>query len=60
MQPLQRSYAFNVERIENLLSNNTLSSLYDEAKVLALEEEEEKLNSKDKKKLETYRASKPT
>ena len=43
MQPLQRSYAFNVERIENLLSNNTLSSLYDEAKVLALEEEEEKL-----------------
>ena len=38
MQPLQRSYAINDERIENLLSNGSLSSIYDEAKVSELED----------------------
>ena len=58
MQPLQRSYAINIERIQAMLSKGALSSLYDPAKVAELENAEE-LTGKDKKKLESYRKNKP-
>ena len=41
MQPLQRSYGFTQERIERMLSKDALKSVYDEAKVLELENAEE-------------------
>ncbi len=59
MQPLQRSYAINEERIENLLMKNSLSSLYDEAVVNSLENSEEELSAKDQKKLEQMQNNKP-
>lgn len=37
MQPLQRSYGFSKERIERMLSKDALKSIYNEAKVLELE-----------------------
>ena len=58
MQPLQRSYAITEERINAMLSSGALSSLYDEAKVSKLENEEE-LTGKDKNKLDTYQKNKP-
>ena len=58
MQPLQRSYAINDERIENLLMKNSLSSLYDEATVNELENSEEELSTKDQKKLEQFQNNK--
>lgn len=57
MQPLQRSYAITKERIEAMLSKGSLSSLYDEAKVAALESAEE-LTGKDARKLEKYEKNK--
>ena len=59
MQPLQRSYAINEERIENLLMKNSLSSLYDEAAVNNLENSEEELSAKDQKKLDKFYENKP-
>ena len=59
MQPLQRSYAINEERIDNLLIKNSLSSLYDEAVVDDLENSEEELSAKDQKKLEQMQNNKP-
>lgn len=58
MQPLQRSYAITEERIQDMLSRGTLSSLYDEAKVEELENAEE-LTGKEAKKLENYQNNKP-
>lgn len=58
MQPLQRSYAITEERIEGMLSKGSLNALYDEAKVLVLENAEE-LSGKDEKKLETFQKNKP-
>jgi len=58
MQPLQRSYAITASRIETMVSNGALSSLYDEVKVNELENAEE-LTGKDQKKLETFRQNKP-
>lgn len=59
MQPLQRSYAITNERIENMISKNSLSSLYDLVKVSKLENSEEELSSKDQKTLEKFQNSKP-
>lgn len=59
MQPLQRSYAITEERIQQMLSKGTLSSLYDEGKVSELENSEEELSGKDVKKLEDYQNNKP-
>lgn len=52
LQPLQRSYGFSEERINNMLSKGALSSVYDEAKVYELENPviKEETNSKKKKK----------
>lgn len=58
MQPLQRSYAITDKRIEKMLSGGALSNLYDEEKVLELENMEE-LSGKDLKKLENYQNNKP-
>lgn len=59
MQPLQRSYMINDERIENMISKGSLNAIYDEAKVYELENSEEDLSSKDKKKLEDFYSNKP-
>lgn len=59
MQPLQRSYAITNERIENMISKNSLSSLYDLVKVSKLENSEEELSSKGQKTLEKFQNSKP-
>ena len=59
MQPLQRSYMINDERIENMISKGSLNAIYDEAKVYELENSEEDLASKDKKKLEDFYSNKP-
>lgn len=58
-QPLQRSYAINDERIENLVISGALNSVYDEAKVNELENSEEELSAKDEKTLEKLKAGKP-
>lgn len=58
MQPLQRSYAINDERIEQLLMLNTLSSLYDAAKIAEIDEKEEP-TEKELKKVEEYKANEP-
>lgn len=59
MQPLQRSYAITQERIDAMLMGGTLSSVYDEAKVYALENAAEKLSAKEEKKLAAYKKGKP-
>jgi type I restriction enzyme M protein len=58
-QPLQRSYAIDDERIENLVASGALNSVYDEAKVNELENSEEELSAKDEKTLEKLKAGKP-
>ena len=59
MQPLQRSYGITEDRINEMISSGTLTSLYDEAKVSTLESLEE-LTGKDKNKLDNYKKNKPT
>lgn len=58
MQPLQRSYAINDERIENLLLSGALNPLYDAAKIAEIEEKEEPTD-KELAKLEDYKAGEP-
>ena len=53
MQPLQRSYGITEDRIENMISKGSLSSLYDETKVYELENptiSDEKVSNKKKTK----------
>lgn len=59
MQPLQRSYSITDESIERMLSKGTLNGLYDEGKLLAWQESEEELSSKDKKKKAEYEKNEP-
>ena len=58
-QPLQRSYAIDDERIENLVVSGALNTVYDEAKVNELENSEEELSAKEEKLLEKLKAGKP-
>ena len=58
MQPLQRSYAINEERIEQLLLSGTLNTLYDAAKIAEIEEKEEPTD-KELKKAEELKANEP-
>lgn len=58
MQPLQRSYAINDQRIEQMLLSGSLSSLYDEAKIAEIEEKEEPTD-KELKKVEEFKANAP-
>ena len=59
MQPLQRSYGFTEERIQNMLQAGALKSLWDDAKVAELEEKGTTANAKEQKALANYYASKP-
>ena len=58
MQPLQRSYAINEERIEQMLLSGSLNSLYDGAKIAEIDEKEEPTD-KELKKVEEYKANEP-
>jgi len=49
-QPLQRNYTINYERIDNLVSSNTLSSFYNPSRVMELENKN-KLNTSERKSL---------
>ena len=60
MQPLQRSYAITEERIESMLINGSLNSLYDEAKVRDFENQGVAISDKDQKSLDKFISSKPT
>lgn len=57
MQPLQRSYAISHERIKAMIQKGALSGVYDEAKVIELENAGE-LSGKDVKKLDALRDGK--
>ena len=59
MQPLQRSYAITDERIEAMLINGSLNSLYDEAKVREYENQGVAISDADKKKLDKFMDGKP-
>lgn len=54
MQPMQRSYGITEERIENLISGSYLKSLYDESKVYQLQNADEEMSVRDRKKLTQY------
>lgn len=58
MQPLQRSYAINEERIEQMLLAGSLNSLYDGAKIAETLEKEEPTD-KELKKVEEYKKNEP-
>lgn len=57
-QPLQRSYAINEERIEQMLISGSLNTLYDAAKIAEIEEKAEPTD-KELKKVEEFQANKP-
>ena len=59
MQPLQRSYGFTEDRIQNMLQAGALKSLWDDAKVAELEEKGTTANAKEQKALADYYAAKP-
>ncbi|MGN8943772.1 type I restriction-modification system subunit M [Bariatricus sp. HCP28S3_E4] len=59
MQPLQRSYGFTEERMENMLQAGALKSLWDDAKVAALEEKGTAATAKEQKTLADYYKTKP-
>lgn len=61
MQPMQRSYAINEERIENLKNSGILNTFFDSAKHLELldkEESGEKLKRMEKTNLKKYEDNK--
>ncbi len=57
MQPLQRSYAINDERIETTIDN--LSNFFDQVKFDDLNNSEEKLSAKEQKQLAKLQKNKP-
>lgn len=59
MQPLQRSYAITEERVDQMLADGTLNSVYDPAKVDELEEQGAQISVKDKMKLDKLYEQKP-
>lgn len=58
MQPLQRSYGFSKERIERMHSKDALKTIYNEAKVLELENKEDQ-DEKDLAEIEKENKKKP-
>lgn len=58
MQPLQRSYAINDERIEQMLVSGSLNTLYDAAKIAEIDEKEDPTD-KEIKKAEEFKANEP-
>ncbi len=59
MQPLQRSYGFTAERMENMLQSGTLKSLWNEAKVAEIEEKGTAATAKEQKTLAAFYGTKP-
>lgn len=59
MQPLQRSYGFTEDRIENLISKGSLNTLYNPVKVAQLESSDEELKDKDAKQLAKFKENEP-
>lgn len=59
MQPLQRSYAITEERIQTMLINGTLNSLYDAVKVRDLENQGVAISDKDYVTLNKFIENKP-
>ena len=59
MQPLQRSYGFTEERIQNMLQAGALKSLWDDAKVAEIEEKGTTANAKEQKALADFYTTKP-
>lgn len=59
MQPLQRSYGFTEDRIQNMLQAGALKSLWDDAKVAELEEKGTTANGKEQKALADFYETKP-
>ena len=60
MQPLQRSYGFTEERIQNMLQAGALKSLWDEMKVAELEEKGSTISAKERKTLAEFQDTKQT
>ena len=58
MQPLQRSYAINEERIDQMLLSGSLNFLYDGSKIAEIDEKEEPTD-KELKKVEEYKTNEP-
>ena len=59
MQPLQRSYGFTEERIQNMLQAGALKSLWDDAKVAEIEEKGTTADAKELKMLDAFNTTKP-
>ena len=58
MQPLQRSYGFTEDRIQNMLQSGALKSLWDDAKVADLEEKGTTASAKEQNALADYMKTK--
>ena len=58
-QPLQRNYAITKERIDQMLAKGSLNGLYDEGKVLELENQGVAISDADQKKLNKFYENKP-
>ena len=60
MQPFQRSYSITEDSIQTMLQTGSLSGLYDEAKVMELEEKGVAITAKEQNKLDTFNSNKST
>lgn len=58
-QPLQRNYAITEDRIEQMLIKGTLSSIYDEAKIVEFERQGVAIEEKNRRKYEAMLNNKP-
>lgn len=59
MQPLQRSYSITDESIDNMIQAGTLNKLYDESKVLELQDKGVAITEKEQKTLDTFIKNRP-
>ena len=59
MQPLQRSYGFTEDRIQNMLQSGALKTLWDDTKVADLEEKGTAATAKEQRTLEGFMKTKP-
>ena len=59
MQPLQKSYSITNESIDNMIQAGTLSKLYDESKVLGLQDKGVAITEKEQKALDAYVKNRP-
>ena len=58
-QPLQRSYAINNDRIENMIASGALNTVYDAAKIDELENSATVLSASEERTLEKLKAGEP-